>query len=1204
MNQGDQRKDQAGFLPRRRPQAFDLEENARNGNSFATSSQSLPYSHSMAASYRQPFNYWPPSGYQTHGHPAGTMHRYPGHQMFMQHGPFGGDSDQYRAVGYLPQFRMRFPQNSDHQHPSLFSGESRRNGFDFHCDRRRYDNAAKHRFDFAGPGFRERGFKSDQGARPKSGKFSGNTIKIQKKKSNHNNSSNVSTQDGNADKADDKLKKKSKTKGEVCHNNKLVTSASCTETASSRKYKHSPALENDSEDKTLYCPVSENRESVDLSFCDVEGAVGGDIQENLQIEHMAVQEDVHFCKRSFDKNLIDEGAVCDLDKMFQHQEASCYSSDDSQSDSELRNCTGHADETMIITSCKHNGNLCTNLFDDDSESENCSYVYNPKLAHGRKDMSFSELTPAASVVPSSSTHSVKRHNFSDMVRLDVGSEGRLSLACECGGDNLDDGEDTGDFIDADLPSHNKHILSSSDEMDNISSNSSSDHEGSRELNSNFASRRKRHSEFECNDLSSDEPKVHNELEVLSIDGNSDKWSTALSSRVENNEEIEITRDSSPLLRSATSCSSSSENENGDSSVLDANSFLNSAVGSPVPFVCYSSTSSCLDGAAASQVTLDSSHKLQVDPCNSCPPGAECELPQASPSQYFFHSDMFCCGGIPSSCNGTKSSQSPRREHTAFTASSAPGSSDSCTQMHKQELSGCSATSGSGACCPPSYQLSQVNDLNACCHHSHSHVANGFCRDGPETNFNSDSSNLHQKVFAKFPVEDAVNDRGSHTASSGDPEDMDGFFGRKLDKNSDNGGSEDPLSHDSEDNVDMVLLPMEEEIEPVHHMGAGLCAGGVEDSDEFYQDLQLATSGALRGTNMLHLCDDHQYLCVHDQNPLRNGMPSKEFYDLIKTVSTTDSFMRFFDKDGQDVQRQPVTSCEDDDDENSKENGTSGGQNSKTERLKVDRVMIWNEYEAYVMQFKQIAVSACGQTAVLNVLKALKFNFEKSAVCKIIQTSLRKEDASIPEYLFSRAKAGTTAEELLLGVEKLSGGAVGGRFFHFWPPRNVKLLQWLAYWMKRGAIPIATLNLQQGPHSLWQVPDSWHHQMVYGVSHQGLYLTNPLEIVSERSAMKQLCSDSVLMVRRQDIISRFRETTDLSHLLSHADPRWRTMNVLGQVVNVLREFNMPSVPGYRLQVTSHITIPASYKAGITLFMPKDKSAWTTLMNAPEIPLEEC
>lgn len=63
--------------------------------------------------------------------------------------------------------------------------------------------------------------------------------------------------------------------------------------------------------------------------------------------------------------------------------------------------------------------------------------------------------------------------------------------------------------------------------------------------------------------------------------------------------------------------------------------------------------------------------------------------------------------------------------------------------------------------------------------------------------------------------------------------------------------------------------------------------------------------------------------------------------------------------------QPLVPCGDE--ESSKQNSAAGGQSSKTERLKVDRVMIWNEYEAYVMQFKQIAVSACGQTAVLNVL---------------------------------------------------------------------------------------------------------------------------------------------------------------------------------------------------------------------------------------------
>jgi hypothetical protein len=45
--------------------------------------------------------------------------------------------------------------------------------------------------------------------------------------------------------------------------------------------------------------------------------------------------------------------------------------------------------------------------------------------------------------------------------------------------------------------------------------------------------------------------------------------------------------------------------------------------------------------------------------------------------------------------------------------------------------------------------------------------------------------------------------------------------------------------------------------------------------------------------------------------------------------------------------------------------------------------------------------------------------------------------------------GTTAEELLRGVEHLTKGEVRGRFLPFWPPRQVHLLSWLSFWMKQG-----------------------------------------------------------------------------------------------------------------------------------------------------------
>ena len=36
----------------------------------------------------------------------------------------------------------------------------------------------------------------------------------------------------------------------------------------------------------------------------------------------------------------------------------------------------------------------------------------------------------------------------------------------------------------------------------------------------------------------------------------------------------------------------------------------------------------------------------------------------------------------------------------------------------------------------------------------------------------------------------------------------------------------------------------------------------------------------------------------------------------------------------------------------------------------ERAMIWSEYDAYLLQVKQIGTSACGATAVINVLVSI------------------------------------------------------------------------------------------------------------------------------------------------------------------------------------------------------------------------------------------
>ena len=45
-------------------------------------------------------------------------------------------------------------------------------------------------------------------------------------------------------------------------------------------------------------------------------------------------------------------------------------------------------------------------------------------------------------------------------------------------------------------------------------------------------------------------------------------------------------------------------------------------------------------------------------------------------------------------------------------------------------------------------------------------------------------------------------------------------------------------------------------------------------------------------------------------------------------------------------------------------------------------------------------------------------------------------------------------------------------------------------------------------------------MVFGVGPNGVYLTNPLESVSEELVSTQLCSKSELLVRRSDVLYRF------------------------------------------------------------------------------------
>ncbi|XP_034033053.1 uncharacterized protein LOC117516230 isoform X2 [Thalassophryne amazonica] len=261
-------------------------------------------------------------------------------------------------------------------------------------------------------------------------------------------------------------------------------------------------------------------------------------------------------------------------------------------------------------------------------------------------------------------------------------------------------------------------------------------------------------------------------------------------------------------------------------------------------------------------------------------------------------------------------------------------------------------------------------------------------------------------------------------------------------------------------------------------------------------------------------------------------------------------------------------------------------------------MLWSIQEALERQTLQIGASACGATAVLDVLKALGVDVAAEEADYCVRTCLRRNESPLPDYLLSRSKAGATHGQLIAGAQEASDGKVTGRFFHFYPRRQVRLVPWLARWIKKGAVPVATMNMQVAVPEGEEVPDAWHHQLIFGVGQNAVFMTNPLDVVSEEDVHQRLCSESVLLIRRDDVLQRLTPECCLSGLSEDQfDTRWKILDVEGQVRQMVME-EEDEQDHHRI---THITIPAAYSSGITLFTLQHSELGQELLNAPELPL---
>lgn len=268
------------------------------------------------------------------------------------------------------------------------------------------------------------------------------------------------------------------------------------------------------------------------------------------------------------------------------------------------------------------------------------------------------------------------------------------------------------------------------------------------------------------------------------------------------------------------------------------------------------------------------------------------------------------------------------------------------------------------------------------------------------------------------------------------------------------------------------------------------------------------------------------------------------------------------------------------------------------KAEVSMAMVWSIQEAVARQTLQIGVSACGATAVVDVLQALGISVAPELVDGCVRTRLRRNESPLPDYLHSRSEAGATHQQLIDGAEQASDGRVLGRFFSLHPQRKVRLVPWLASWIRRGAVPVATMNMQRAVPAGEETPDAWHHQLIFGVGPNAVFMTNPLDVVSEGEVHERLCSESVLLIRREDVLQRLTNEVPLSTVSDYPDTRWKALDVEGQVKQMITEEGFSD--GEQPKMT-HIVIPAAYKSGVTLFTLRDSDVVHSLLEAPELPL---
>ena len=253
----------------------------------------------------------------------------------------------------------------------------------------------------------------------------------------------------------------------------------------------------------------------------------------------------------------------------------------------------------------------------------------------------------------------------------------------------------------------------------------------------------------------------------------------------------------------------------------------------------------------------------------------------------------------------------------------------------------------------------------------------------------------------------------------------------------------------------------------------------------------------------------------------------------------------------------------------------------------------SENEMKKISINQIGKSACGPTAIINVLNSLDIpSPSPEKILEIVPARLRNyETNNLLEYLISRILAGTNHNDLINALLKITNNNLIAKFFIINPYEDkIKFKEFLNKLFNLKCSLIFTENLFLVGN------DAWHHQMCYGIKDNLLYLTNPFETVTINQIFNYITNGNFMIIPKEHVLNRKIEKEDLKEFEKE---KWENFSVKEQIINIIYKEKLKKNninKNEYINIFSDLIIPYGGLGGISVFCKNDNKEASDFLNS--------